>query len=90
MTVVFKHMTRENAIKLSRGEIRIGSFAYYHESEHSEAIRDAKEGLTVGRTGNVVLSSEQRSRKFLRRAQALPLRCRNARSPQCAKIRLVC
>lgn len=50
MTVVFKHMTLENAEKLTRGEIRIGSFAYYQDTEHHAAIRDEREGVTIGRT----------------------------------------
>lgn len=61
MTVVFKHMTRENAEKLSRGEIRIGSFAYYHDSEHQSSIQDENEGLTLGYTNeNTTLTSNER------------------------------
>jgi hypothetical protein len=59
MTVVFKHMTRENAEKLSGGEIRIGSFAYYQDIEHRAAIRDEYEGTTVGQTGEVILTSSE-------------------------------
>ena len=58
MTVVFKHMTRENAEKFSRGEVRVGSFTYYQDIEQA-AIQDEHEGITVGRTGNVVLTSSE-------------------------------
>ena len=61
MTVVFKHMTRENAEKLTRGEIRIGSFAYYHDTEHQTSIQDKNEGLTLGYTDeNTTLTSNER------------------------------
>lgn len=60
MTTVFKHMTRENAERLSRGEIRVGSFSYYREDEHHSSIRDEHEGITVGRTGKAVLTSINR------------------------------
>lgn len=60
MTTVFKHMTRENAERLSRGEVRIGSFSYYREVEHHSSIQDEHEGLTVGRTGDAVLTSFDR------------------------------
>lgn len=58
MTIVFKHMTRENAERLARGEIRVGSFTYYQDAEHATAIRDELEGITVGRVaGTTVLTS---------------------------------
>lgn len=61
MTVVFKHMTRKNAEKLTRGEIRIGSFAYYQDTEHQASIQDINEGVTVGYTDeNTVLTSDKR------------------------------
>lgn len=60
MTVAFKHMTQENAERLSRGEIRIGSFAYYQDSEHRDEIRDIREGVTVGQVGDVILTSSER------------------------------
>ncbi|MEW5720842.1 MAG: hypothetical protein AB1817_19610 [Chloroflexota bacterium] len=61
MTVVFKHMTRENAEKLTRGEIRIGSFAYYHDAERQASIQDKNEGLTLGYTDeNTTLTSNER------------------------------
>ncbi len=58
MTIVFKHMTRENAERLARGEIRVGSFAYYQDAECSTVIRDEHEGITVGRVvGTAILTS---------------------------------
>lgn len=60
MTTCFKHMTREHAERMSRGEIRIGSFTYYHEQEHSGAIKDSLEGITVGQLNPVILSSTER------------------------------
>ncbi len=60
MTIVFKHMTQENAERLSRGEIRIGSFAYYRDAEHQAAIRDEREGVTIGGTKEAVLTSSER------------------------------
>lgn len=60
MTIVFKHMTQENAERLSRGEIRIGSFAYYQDTAHHTTIRDEREGVTIGRTKEAVLTSPDR------------------------------
>jgi hypothetical protein len=60
MTFVFKHMTRENAEKLTHGEIRIGSFAYYHDTEHQASIQDKNEGLTLGYTDEkTILTSNE-------------------------------
>jgi len=50
-------MTRENALRLSQGEIRIGSYKYYHDATHSDAIRDIHEGTTVGETDDLVVTS---------------------------------
>ncbi|WP_156401040.1 hypothetical protein [Acidovorax sp. Root568] len=57
MTTVFKHMTLENAQRLSRGEIRIGSFSYYRDAEHHASIRDEHEGITTGLTHDAVITS---------------------------------
>ncbi len=58
MTVTFKHMTRKNAEKLSCGEIRIGSMAYYQETEQLDAIQDTLEGITVGRVEKTILTTQ--------------------------------
>lgn len=58
-------MERVNAERLSRGEIRIGSFTYYHEAEHHTSIRDEHEGLTVGQTGVAVLTSSERKETII-------------------------
>ena len=57
MTTVFKHMTLENAQRLSRGEIRIGSFSYYRNAEHHISIRDEHEGITIGLTHDAIITS---------------------------------
>lgn len=58
MTTVYKHLARMDAESMARGEIRIGSFAYFHGDEHPATIRDEKEGITVGRTKEVVLTTQ--------------------------------